>query len=95
MEDLDALVTAGDVIALSNTEDKDKILFPRGEPFFVELDGIITIPEIPKAVKDDPDSTKTAMNGENGDTEVKEEKTFDDKAEDKANGGQLVRREKN
>ncbi|KAG7374580.1 hypothetical protein IV203_013675 [Nitzschia inconspicua] len=43
-DDLDALICAGDVLALSNNEDKDKILFPRGEPFFVELDGIITLP---------------------------------------------------
>jgi hypothetical protein len=43
-DDLDALICAGDVLALSNTEVKDKILFPRGEPFFVELDGIISLP---------------------------------------------------
>lgn len=43
--DLDALITAGDVLAISNTEDKDKILFPRGEAFLVELDGIIQISE--------------------------------------------------
>lgn len=42
--DISALVTAGDVIAVQNTEDKDKILFPRGEPFLVELDGLIAIP---------------------------------------------------
>ena len=45
-KDLDVLITAGDVLAIVNTEDKDKILFPRGEPFLVELDGIINIPEI-------------------------------------------------
>lgn len=44
MGDLDALVCAGDVLALYNTEDKDKVLFPRGEPFFVELDGIVNPP---------------------------------------------------
>ena len=42
--DLDALICAGDVLALHNTEDKDKVLFPRGEPFFVELDGIVHTP---------------------------------------------------
>lgn len=42
--DLDALITAGDIMALHNTEDKDKVLFPRGEPFLVELDGIIVPP---------------------------------------------------
>lgn len=44
-DDLDALITAGDVLAINNSEDKDKILFPRGEAFLVEMDGIITIPE--------------------------------------------------
>jgi TFA2 Winged helix domain 2 len=42
--DLDALITAGDIIAIANTEDKKKILFPRGEPFLTELDGIISLP---------------------------------------------------
>lgn len=42
--DLQALITAGDVVAVANTEDKDKILFPRGEAFLVELDGIISVP---------------------------------------------------
>ena len=42
--DLQTLITAGDVLALSNTEDKDKILFPRGEAFLVELDGIVSLP---------------------------------------------------
>ncbi len=42
--DLEALICAGDIIALHNTEDKDKVLFPRGEPFLVELDGIINPP---------------------------------------------------
>jgi len=43
-DDLASLITAGDVLALYNSEDKDKILFPRGEAFLVELDGIITVP---------------------------------------------------
>ena len=43
--DLDALICAGDILAITNTEDKDKILFPRGEPFLVELDGIIVVPK--------------------------------------------------
>lgn len=42
--DLDLLITAGDVLAINNTEDKTQILFPRGEAFLVELDGIISIP---------------------------------------------------
>lgn len=53
-KDLNALITAGDVIAVANTEDKDKILFPRGEPFLVELDGVVTLP------------TDGARNGTNG-----------------------------
>ena len=41
--DLDALITAGDILALENdTSGKDKTLFPRGEPFLVELDGHIS-----------------------------------------------------
>ena len=43
-DDLQALITAGDVVAVANSEDKDKILFPRGEAFLVELDGIVTLP---------------------------------------------------
>jgi len=43
--DLDSLITAGDILALENdTSGKDKTLFPRGEPFLVELDGHITLP---------------------------------------------------
>lgn len=48
-EDLQGLITAGDVIAVANTEDKDKILFPRGEFFLVELDGLVSLP--PAAAK--------------------------------------------
>lgn len=44
-QDVDYLIRAGDVIAVSNTEDKDKIMFPRGEPFLVELDGIASVPK--------------------------------------------------
>lgn len=43
--DIDDLITSGDVIAILNTEDKDKILFPRGESFLVELDGIVCAEE--------------------------------------------------
>ncbi len=41
--DLDLLITAGDILAIHNTEDKTQILFPRGEAFLVELDGIVNI----------------------------------------------------
>jgi hypothetical protein len=60
MGDLDALICAGDVLALYNTEDKDKVLFPRGEPFFVELDGIINPPaEKKKQTNQPPDDDAT------------------------------------
>lgn len=39
--DLDALITAGDIIAIENRDTHDKTLFPRGEQFLVELDGNI------------------------------------------------------
>jgi hypothetical protein len=43
--DLDALITAGDIIAIANSEDKKKVLFPRGEPFLTEIDGIVSLPK--------------------------------------------------
>jgi TFA2 Winged helix domain 2 len=43
--DIKALVTAGDVIAIHNSEDKDRVLFSRGDSFFVELDGLVALPE--------------------------------------------------
>jgi len=39
--DIDALITAGDVLAVANPEDRHKVLFPRGEQFLVELDGLV------------------------------------------------------
>lgn len=44
-EDIKALVTGGDIIAVHNSEDKTNVLFPRGDTFLVELDGMITISE--------------------------------------------------
>lgn len=44
--DIEELITSGDIIAVLNSEDKDKILFPRGEPFFVELDGHISVNDV-------------------------------------------------
>lgn len=44
-EDLKDLVTAGDIIAVNNSEDKTTVVFPRGETFITELDGIVTIGE--------------------------------------------------
>lgn len=42
-QDLQSLITSGDIIAVANTEDKDKILFPRGESYLVELDGHVNV----------------------------------------------------
>lgn len=53
-DDLDALICSGDILALYNTEDKDKVLFPRGEPFLVELDGIVQPPLEKKASSPPP-----------------------------------------
>jgi len=45
-DDIDQLITSGDIIAVLNSEDKDKILYPRGEPFLVELDGLVAPEEV-------------------------------------------------
>jgi hypothetical protein len=67
-EDLESLICAGDVLASLNTEDKDKTLFPRGEPFFVELDGIISLPPIPEVKEESTPlmNVGATMNGGNG-----------------------------
>ena len=46
--DIETLITAGDVIAVQNTDDKVKILFPRGKAFYVELDGLLSVPDSPQ-----------------------------------------------
>jgi hypothetical protein len=43
-EHIQSLITAGDIIAIANSEDKTIVLFPRGESFLIEMDGIISIP---------------------------------------------------
>jgi hypothetical protein len=43
-QDIQYCICAGDVIAISNNDDRDKILFPRGDVFLTELDGIVTLP---------------------------------------------------
>eukprot|EP00532_Pseudo-nitzschia_australis_P002285 CAMPEP_0168197272 /NCGR_PEP_ID=MMETSP0139_2-20121125/21042_1 /TAXON_ID=44445 /ORGANISM="Pseudo-nitzschia australis, Strain 10249 10 AB" /LENGTH=582 /DNA_ID=CAMNT_0008121665 /DNA_START=230 /DNA_END=1978 /DNA_ORIENTATION=+ len=65
-DDLDALICAGDVLGLFNTERKDKVLFPRGEPFLVELDGILTIPAEKKHQKENHDAIGTGNGNGNG-----------------------------
>ena len=47
--DLASLLTAGDVLGVTNGEGKDAeiILFPRGDPFLVELDGHVTLSSLP------------------------------------------------
>jgi TFA2 Winged helix domain 2 len=61
--DLEALITAGDVIAIASDDKKNKRIFSRGQggAFLVELDGVITLPPgIPSA------AGKSAMaNGSN------------------------------
>jgi hypothetical protein len=52
--DIQELITAGEVIAVANTEDKDRVLFPRGEDFLVELDGIVSLPSQPIALVPSP-----------------------------------------
>jgi len=47
--DLQSLLTAGEILGVTNPEEKDKILFPRGDSFLVELDGCLhlELPPIP------------------------------------------------
>jgi hypothetical protein len=70
--DLEALITAGDVVAIVNSEDKDKIIFPRGEPFLIELDGIINVPVVDSkdtlAVNDTTNGSPPKHNKTNGTT---------------------------
>ena len=63
-KDLEALITAGDVIAWNNTEDKDKKIFPRGEQFLVELDGIVQIKDSARSVHTDVDPRRQVRRGE-------------------------------
>ena len=62
-KDLQMLITAGDVIAIANSEDKDKILFARGESFLVELDGIVSLAKKKK---------NNTSNGDNGNDKAPE-----------------------
>mmetsp|Transcript_18446 Transcript_18446/g.38210 ORF Transcript_18446/g.38210 Transcript_18446/m.38210 type:complete len:589 (-) Transcript_18446:607-2373(-) len=49
-KDLQKLLTGGEILGVMNPEEKDRVLFPRGEPFLVELDGCVTVelPELPE-----------------------------------------------
>lgn len=74
-DDIQTLIRGGDIIAISNTEDKDKILFPRGESFVVELDGLISlIPPPPKLTTEIPPNNQPEIKeGEEGSQQVKQE----------------------
>lgn len=88
-EDLDALVTAGDVLAISNTEDKDKILFPRGEAFLVELDGIITVPDNNPTIKPPPSKTTTS-NGSPDKNDTKPQENDDGNEQQKTEENEMA-----
>lgn len=54
--DIRDMITAGEIIAIFNEEKKDKVLFPRGESFLVELDGHITLDsQLLAAISVDPE----------------------------------------
>jgi hypothetical protein len=69
--DIQGLITAGDVIAIQNTEDKDKILFPRGEPFYVELDGLLNVADVIKT----SNSLETMETDKNNDSANNQDET--------------------
>lgn len=78
--DLDFLITAGDVLAIHNTEDKTQILFPRGEAFLVELDGIIGLPPDKVRLGDDMsiDGNEEKKSSEPNDEEKKSDQPNDE-----------------
>lgn len=41
--DLHGLLRSGEILGIANPEEKDRILFPRGDSFLVELDGCVTL----------------------------------------------------
>ncbi len=55
--DLQKLLTGGEILGVNNPEERDKVLFPRGDHFLVELDGCVTVdlPEIPVEPEDKND----------------------------------------
>lgn len=56
-KDLQKLLTGGEILGVSNPEERDKVLFPRGDHFLVELDGCVTVdlPELPAEPEDTSD----------------------------------------
>eukprot|EP00956_Cyclotella_meneghiniana_P015851 scaffold24638_cov48-Cyclotella_meneghiniana.AAC.3 len=54
-KDLAEIIKSGEVLGVENPEEKDKILFPRGDSYLVELDGIVTQKNLPQL----PDMTPT------------------------------------
>uniref|UniRef100_A0A7S1BGZ2 Transcription initiation factor IIE subunit beta n=1 Tax=Corethron hystrix TaxID=216773 RepID=A0A7S1BGZ2_9STRA len=65
--DLEDLLVGGDIIAVANREAGDRTLFPRGEPFYVELGGIIRLSNDKRAIfgeSADMDYTKEIKRGE-------------------------------
>ncbi|KAL3782791.1 hypothetical protein ACHAW5_005745 [Stephanodiscus triporus] len=58
-EDLLRLLTGGEVLGVANPEEKDRILFPRGESFLVELDGCVTV-EAAETAKDPPEPPESS-----------------------------------
>jgi hypothetical protein len=64
IEDINSLVTGGEVISVANLENKDRTLFPRGEPFIVEMEGNINLVSLlplqeVSPIKTDLDSSTT------------------------------------
>eukprot|EP00588_Corethron_pennatum_P003467 CAMPEP_0194294476 /NCGR_PEP_ID=MMETSP0169-20130528/50749_1 /TAXON_ID=218684 /ORGANISM="Corethron pennatum, Strain L29A3" /LENGTH=308 /DNA_ID=CAMNT_0039043339 /DNA_START=15 /DNA_END=937 /DNA_ORIENTATION=+ len=65
--DLDDMIVGGEIIAVQNKESCDRTLFPRGEPFFVELSGIVKLGDEKCSIVcrgGDPDYTKEIRRGE-------------------------------
>ena len=70
-QDIESFITGGEIIAIPNSEEKkNPILLQRGEPFYVELDGHVSILQTqtnnynPFAVEIDVDPTKQVRRGE-------------------------------
>ena len=74
--DLATLITAGDVVAVDNPEDKDKTLFPRGEPFLVELEGNLFLPDdsFARKFEESEENDKNITQSQESSDEEEEEK---------------------